>query len=1507
MLGVFLLGLLLAATLYIAIRIPAVQTRAVQEASEILSRKLRHKVSIQRVDISFFNQVLLDKVKVLDYKKEVLFSVAQIQANISVFNIFKPNKLYLSNVTLSAPEANLVKYAGSDSLNMSSFIRAVNKLLSKKDTIQTKTAFDFKIDAVTIKNGRFTYDDQNKPHTKFGVDYQHMAVDSINGYFSNIQLGDTVRVRVQDLSAVEIPSKTRVLQLNARMAYATTFWEFNDLLLKLGDSQLAEYLRFDYKRFGNFRQFNDSVLVTANLQNAVIYSDDVAQFVPKFKDINDQIKITGEVKGRLKRFYAKNTDIRYGKNTRIVGNVSASGLPAIRETFLELDLKPSVLDADDIQKYIPKKTFIIADRLGTVKLNGNFVGFYNDFVANGSFNTALGKVESDVNMKLNQKTNLTYYSGYVKTNGFNLGAFINNSKIISTVSVDGRIKGHGFDLESADLEVDAKINAVRLYGYNYQNIVTDATLQNQVFSGNFKIQDPNVQLTAQGDVNLNPENPSFDLKTDIDHVNLKALGFTNQNIQVKTTAVLDFSGLKPDAIVGSGHFRNTTLTLNQNTMQLDSVLFISDLANGQRSLQVLSDLADIKANGTWQYTTLKRDINVLLHEYKLNFESNDAGTDAYYARKKRVNTPDYEFNYTIRLKKFNSVIQAFVPALSISQNTPIEGSFRQGANAIFTLTGQIDTLRYGKNTFLANAFELNTSKLPYSEDVLANAIVTSARQTLQGVGATENLFLEGVWNDRSIQFASNLAQPNTTNQINLTGNLAFLADKLQIVFNTSNIRVLEKEWAITPSNTIEIFGAGKEINFIGFDISHGIERISLKGILSQNPANELNAQIANFRLENLNPVLKQKLRGILNATLSARDIYNQAIITSELTADSVYMDNYLVGNVTGTTDWDNTQKRLGVNLGLNRQNMRVLNVTGYFNPGDPENALDLLAVMDEAPIKLIEPLLSTLFNDLSGTMAGRINITGQLSGPSLAGSAFISNGRFNFKYLNTVYTFSDRITFTENDITFQNIKLRDILNNTGTLSGSIIHQGFKDMILDLRGEFQKFMVLNTTRENNPIYYGTAIATGSATVLGSPTNLFINIDARSEAGTRMFIPLDNHTTVTRQNFIRFVDRSAPDSTVTMATNNVDLSGINMNFNLNITPDAYLEIILNQTTGDIVRGSGNGRINMTIDTRGEFTMDGQVEIVRGAYNFTLYNIINKEFTIRPGGTITWNGDPYEGIMDITANYTQTVPLPGSLVELQNTLSGGQSTSTPMVPVTAVMNLKGNLLTPQILLDLEFRNAPSDLETVLAPFLADLRNNQDELNRQVFSLLILKRLSERNEIGTAGPSQTALQGGVGTISELVTNQLGNLLSQLDTNLEVDIGLNSLDEVALRNLQVRLSYSLMEGRLRVTREGALSNGQLLDENGIPVDNRNSIAGDWRIEYYLGRNGKVRARLEYVTSQRRFGTSNTSTTRVSLLHTEQFDTFAELFARRRLRRRDVSQNKDVIILDDDVRYDEIK
>ena len=143
--------------------------------------------------------------------------------------------------------------------------------------------------------------------------------------------------------------------------------------------------------------------------------------------------------------------------------------------------------------------------------------------------------------------------------------------------------------------------------------------------------------------------------------------------------------------------------------------------------------------------------------------------------------------------------------------------------------------------------------------------------------------------------------------------------------------------------------------------------------------------------------------------------------------------------------------------------------------------------------------------------------------------------------------------------------------------------------------------------------------------------------RTEKNTRVYIPIGGISSVDRKDFITFVnftDTTFIKKVEKSVDKKINLTGLTFDLNLDVTPDAYCEIIFDLKAGDIIRGRGNGDLKLQIDTKGEFNMFGPIEFTEGWYNFTLYDIINKEFEIQKGSRITWFGDPYQAVMEINA---------------------------------------------------------------------------------------------------------------------------------------------------------------------------------------------------------------------------------------------------------------------------------
>ncbi len=824
------------------------------------------------------------------------------------------------------------------------------------------------------------------------------------------------------------------------------------------------------------------------------------------------------------------------------------------------------------------------------------------------------------------------------------------------------------------------------------------------------------------------------------------------------------------------------------------------------------------------------------------------------------------------------MLNLFVDDIYIARQTNIDGSFVGGLTSIFSLNTSPDTLIYKNNTFYDNQLDITTSKISDVTNVLASVYVASSRQKISNLAETEDFFFEGIWNDDHIDFQTNVQQLSGENRAEIFGELQFLADRTEVKFNDSKIKAIEKSWEISNDNMV-IF-QDKNIIFQNLKVYNGEQSIALNGMLSDSIGSPLILEISKFDIENLNPLLAKELSGEVNAFLEVKDFYNEMVLEGMLDVNEFKISEFLVGDIRGNTAWNSDLKLLNVNVDVYREDKKTVEISGiYDSHQEEESQLNLIARFDQTNLNIIEPFTTDLFSNLAGNASGEFQISGTPSYPILKGNGTISNGRFRLDYLNTTYTFNGNIVFEENEIGARNMVLRDENLNIAYLNGGVFHDGFKDFVINLKAEMNQFNVLNTSVKDNELYYGVANVTGDLEILGGISNLIFTANAVTNKGTKLYIPVGGTADLQQQDFINFVSfrDSLSNTALDEELKGTNLTGLKLNFDLDITPDAYCEIIFDIKSGDIIRGRGRGKINLEIDTKGDFNMFGDFQIQEGGYNFTLYNIINKEFKIQPGSHINWFGDPYRAILDIKATYEQ-------LASLAPLVSPPDSTNSSELkrryPAKVILDLEGDLLSPDISFDIAIENYPENavvaggftLFDVVNRFMNNISLDDNELKRQVFSLIILRRFSPENSFAGAGTIGNS-------VSELLSNQLSYWASQFDENLEIDVDFNSLDADAFNTFQLRLSYTFLEGRLRVSRDGGFTD--VNNEASVT-----SIAGEWTVEYLLTPDGKFRAKMYNRNNFNAINTSlqgaTTTTAGFSILHVESFDNLKELLSRSR-------------------------
>jgi hypothetical protein len=481
------------------------------------------------------------------------------------------------------------------------------------------------------------------------------------------------------------------------------------------------------------------------------------------------------------------------------------------------------------------------------------------------------------------------------------------------------------------------------------------------------------------------------------------------------------------------------------------------------------------------------------------------------------------------------------------------------------------------------------------------------------------------------------------------------------------------------------------------------------------------------------------------------------------------------------------------------------------------------------------------------------------------------------------------------------VQLSDRDDNTATLNGSFNLNDFKQMSMDIRLETDNFLFLNTQIGQNDAFYGTAYGKGYMTISGPVNQLNFYINATSNRGTAIYLPLTGEVTTTDNRIYTFKEKHSAVSATSSKTSynkayEQEASGMRVNLDLDITPDAELQMIFDYQAGDIIRARGKGNIQMNVSTVGDFTysMYGRYEMEEGSYNFTLQNIVNKHFQIEQGGTILFSGNPYDAQLNMNAVYNLKAARSDFLTEAELTsLSETERRELKRRSDMAVaLNLSGILAKPDIKFDLRFPESQATRadDLVQSKLKEMLNNDVNELNRQVFGLLVLNRFMppQRLDIDVKSGSLT-------TLSEFVSSYLSSMLNEILPFIpeggEIGVALSSYDNSTSTDInqanaqgnEIEITYAQkINDRIEVQVGG---NVDISRQAGSSV-----FGGDFVVSYKITADGRVKVKA-FGKYDNDILTGEYYKAGGGILFSKEFDSLEELFnsAEKRARKQ---QNK---------------
>jgi len=1491
---------------FLILQFPQVQSALISRYLSGFSQVIDFPTTVESMDLRWYDRLELNHVKIKDPEHNTMIAVDRLLINFEVLSLFLNGSVNIDAADIEHAEVSLITIAESDTsknLNFNAFIKNLNEKFSSGG--DGKSSAKLNITEITLRNSKFKYNDTEADSISNGFDYHHFHLDVNDGDINSFQIiGDTIQFDVKRLDILDHQTHLDIKDLSTYFRISQSSMEFLNVNFKAGKSVISDTIIFTYQSQDDLSdEFNSKVNIRAKLKNTVLDPHDLALFTYGLPLLPSPVKLSGLFTGKVSRFTFSKMKVAWG-NSQIEGRLSMDGMPNINETFIDLKIKEGAIDQNDLHFLLSDEAFKVLQPLGRTHTQAEFTGFINDFVARGNLATSLGNISSDVNLKINDtEVSQSTFSGNMKLDDFQLGVYLNDTINYQRVTLNGKIKGKGLTRENADFILTGTINSLGFRHYNYANISTNARFARQLFNGDLSIKDPNLIFNAKAFIDFRRGKELIQVKANLDTAFFDKLGFTKRPLFIRSYFDVNTMGLKLDSLFGSIVLRNTVVNFNNQVLALDSVHLMSTQEGADRQLRLRSSIADFVMKGDYRYSTLFLDVQKFGRELYLKINNNRETLLTYYQNKK-TNTQSYQLSFDLTVHDMLPLAVLGNIDLYVSPGTKLEGKFSHSEVSLLHFTSSLDTIIYKGKSFFGNYVEFHGTKSQDSLQLNAALTVRSANQYFSNSFKTKNVLAKAEWERDHIKFDFDVDQDGNDNILRLTSELDFLQDSVRVKILPTQLRIFDDNWSFSQENYAMM--KGLEWNIHRLQVNKGNQSAMINGFISEDPSRSLILSIDSLNLNILNSLLQEKISGVVNGNVEAKDLYHNPFVQNKLVIKNLTVDEFLVGDVTGLNLWNREQKRFDLNLSLERNGKKTVEMEGFYDPS-LASPLEVNAKLENTNIKIIEPFMRGIFSGMDGALTGNYTINGTFLEPIIRGDGKIQSAQLTIDYLKTKYYITGSLGFSPTQITFKDFILLDELKNKASLDGFLAHRNYNEFRINLDANFKNFQLLNTSAKDNDLFYGQAFGTGNLNILGPLSNLKISATARSEKGTRIFIPLNGSSDNTsKKDFIAFVNFAdtfkIKKEEQKLKNNKNEPTGITMDMNLDITPDAYAEIIFDIKSGDIIRGYGNGDLKLQIDTKGEFTMFGAYEFERGNYNFTLYDIINKEFSINKGSRITWFGDPYEATLAINASYKQLVSFAPTISD-QSTNQSTSVVNTPQMrrkyPAEVLLKLDGAMMSPQISFDIVAKDLPNQvpmdpprpsvaLSQEFKQFRAKL--DEQELKRQVFSLIMLRRFSPPDAFATGGGSTL-----YSSVSELLSNQLSYWLTQVDQNLEVNFDLGNFDQEAFNTFQLRLSYSFLNGRLRVTRDGVFNNQY----------NRSEVAnmlGDWTVDYLLTPDGKFKVKMYNRTNINQLSalTSQTAiTTGFSLMNTQNFNTWKELLTAARNRRKKELEQKPKPVEDD--------
>ena len=1470
-LAVLLVSISLVSGMLIAVLMSdKVETAAVGLVTAELSRAMGTETRVGAIEYRFPARVAIKDVYIEDRQRDTLLYVGELYAHFRPLAL-KDNEIRFSHVRLSDVTANIYR------LPDSTWNYALFSLPQDTTSEEASDPFSSLVSVrdIQLDHIRVRYEDYQVNLTHAGMDLHTLSAKEFDAQISDF----TGEVRSVAPKGNETPFS--VQDIKARMILNDSVLGFPTLSARLPNSRLdlsGIEVRFPVTDTLSLSQAAHDISFALTFHEASIVPSDLALFIPRFQTMSRPITLNGAVGGTLDSLYFNNIAVRYNGRTFLEGNVSAVGLPDLKNPYLRANLKELHTNAARLQDFLsqlyarPIRLPAEVHRLGEIRYRGLAEGRLHDLTLHGAFRTALGTISTDGSFRSDSSFTHMRYDARVAGNKFRLGRMLAIDKM-GAITLDVRSNGQ-IDEGEVRGDIIAHIRELTYNDYTYNDLTFNGRYEPKRYAGQAGIDDPHMQVSFDGVVDMHDVNPEINFNLRCRHFDTAPI--MSNPLRTSFALAVDLNGVDVDKMSGYLVLDSLFLATKNDSILMQQLTLLVEADDGNRKTFSLgSDYLRAELNGSFRYNDIVPAFQAMMHHYL------PAAVPAPAASWEPVS-----FRLQADGERLRDIQRLFTAPLTLSDHPTMRASamlkegaepqldflfsapgVRAGTTPVHDLTitlNTIDTLRHSGDAEAGSGLALSIAaeamKMHTVLSTLAFHDTLMTHLTLRQQSDIDAELPEG-WRNlspRELQRAlsADLTFKERRRALLAAQRAGSYGGDIRLITHFSNYNrqpLIDLHFLpgmLQLKDSIYTLGESR-ITYCAADTTVQIEHFAFEGnglhlrangLVSRRVNDTLAVDLqkidASYIVPFLLPVQTISFNGLLTGRANIASVLGAPSIETLIHIDSLGLNNCYFGDA----EVDLTIKdSLRFHADVYQPDRKVVDLNGkaLFDQGAWELDMNANAV----PLGFINHWTANVLKDLDGSATGHVVVGGKPGLTYVLLRAAAKDASLTLPWTGARYTIpEDTIVMDTFAIVFPHVHLRDVEGNPLEIDGAIHHDQFKDFALDLHVDVNDALVFDDEEEGKMLR-GHVYGSGHVDVIGSEDDLEVAAEARTSKNSRFRLSVDNVSSASASSFIHFVEHPelASDSVVETDLDNIDIvvqaakdttfhraGRCRLKLNLEVNPQLMFQLVLGERNGDMIQARGTGALSLIYDTEtGDVRLLGTYDIDRGTLHYTIANVIRKEFTIGSGSTIVFSGNPGNPQLDVTAKYRVTANIKDLFGEDASQVVTGRSN----IPVLTCLHLSGPLQEPTLSFSLEFPTSDQSIQQQVRQII----NTDEMLMRQVIYLLVFGRFYPPENMKTN--ENSTLNSTYSLLSSTVTGQINAWLSKLTNMITVGVAIRADGEGADATQEYEAQFQLQPvDRLIINgnvgyRYNDISNQPFFGD--LDVEVLLTEDGQWRLKGY--------------------------------------------------------------------------